>query len=138
MLVFHIHSTNTGSSGEKVIFYFQEIVVGNSPQSHIRITSLERDQVAIKIHHHDTGILVESIENYPFFLNGKKIIGTKVLKINDIITIDESSLQLTEANFALSNKTIDLEGTYDTFYTNHQEHETVMTALERELILSDD
>ncbi len=137
MLVFHIESTDENVDGEKVIFYFQQIKIGNSPNCHIKIPSLKRDQVALQIDHFKEGALVQSIEEFPFLFNGKKIIGSKVWKINSVIQVGNTSISLKEADFSQCNLPMNLEERYDFFQENHQEYESILTALERELVLSD-
>lgn len=137
MLVFHIQSTGKKIDGEKVIFYFQEILIGNTSQCHIKIPSLARDQVAIKVEHFKEGALAQSIDQFPFLLGGKKIIGSKVWKLNTAIQIDSFIITLQEADFSQCHQNMKIEERYDFFQENHQEYETVLTALERELVLSD-
>lgn len=138
MLVFHIQSTDSTIEDEKVIFYFQDLLIGNSRKSHIKVPSVKRDTEILKITHQEEGVLVESLDSYPYFVNGKKVIGTKILKLEETLQANEFLITLKEADFTKANQMINLHDRYEFFHQNHDEYSTVITALERELILADD
>lgn len=123
---------------QELTFYFSTIYIGPGKSCHIKIPGTSSHNILLKLMNQEEGILVEGVKSYPYLVNGKKIIGTKVIKINDIIEFEECSLKVLISNPSLSPASLNLESLYNEFYENHEELTEVLTALEQELVMTDD
>lgn len=137
MIKFEIY-TDDSDSPQSVTLFFRTIFLGSGKSSHIKVTDQNVPPQAIKITNSPKGVLIEGTLNFPFKLNGKKIIGSKVARINDRLIIENTLIIFKEINYDNSHGPLNLEGLYDDFHHNYEEYENILTAIEKELILSDD
>lgn len=136
MIVFDIISPKFRDPHE-VSLYFKKILVGSSKSCHIRIPDRDVPSRALVISNNHEGCLVEGIGDLSFKVNGKKIIGTKVVKQGDRISVGSSSIQIKVLDPTRANDSLNHETLYDEFNTNFEEYENILTSLEKELIISD-
>lgn len=136
MIIFDIFSPNFRDSHEVTLF-FKKILVGNSKSCHIRIPDKDLPKRALFISNNHEGCLVEGVSDLSFKVNGKKIIGTKVVKQGDRLTVGNSTLVLKTIDPTAAIDSLNHEALYDEFNTNFEEYENILSSLEKELIISD-
>lgn len=137
MINFEIYFDEISGSVEQTL-YFREILVGTTKSSHIRIKGSDLPSICLKLSCSSNGILVEGSPDLPFFVNGKKVIGSKIINIGDKLKVGESLIRLKEFNFDQSFAPLNLEQLYDNFHEKNEEYDTILSAIEKELILADD
>lgn len=126
------------SSALEQTLYFREILVGTNRSNHIRIKGGELPSLCLKLSCSEQGILAEGKSDLPFFVNGKKVLGSKIIKVGDRLKVGESLINITEFNFQKSFAPLNLEELYDKFHEQNEEYDMILSAIEKELILSDD
>lgn len=137
MITFEIYSREDSKPITQTL-YFRTILIGPSKSCHIRIKGTDLPQVSLKLTNSESGLLAEGSNEFPYKVNFKKIIGSKVIKINDRINIGESTLIIKSIDFSQSNEALNLESLYEKFHQEADEYEQILSAIEKELILSDD
>lgn len=136
MIKFEVHS-QTSKSPHSLTLYFRKIMVGSAKSCHIRLRDKEVPPQAIIISNENEGCLVESLHEFQFNVNGKKIIGTKAIKTGDSISLGSTLIKVIEINPQKSHDSLNHEELYDSFSENFEEYENILSSLEKELILSD-
>lgn len=136
MIIFDITSPNFRDPHE-VTLYFKKIIVGRSKGCHIRVEDKDLPSQALIILNNIEGCLVEGIGDLSFKVNGKKIIGTKLLKQGDRISIGSSNITIKLLDPSRANDSLNHEALYDEFNRDFEEYENILSSLEKELIISD-
>ncbi len=137
MVTFEIYFHESSSPLEQSL-YFRDILIGTSRSSHIRVKGEDLPRLCLRLSSSPRGILVEGIKDLAFFINGKKVIGSKVIKLGDNLKVGESLIKLKEYNYDSSFAPLNLEELYDKFHSEKEEYDTILSAIEKELILADD
>jgi hypothetical protein len=137
MITFEIY-LNEKSETITQTLYFRSILIGSSKSCHIRVAGEDLPNVALRLTNTEHGLLAEGNEGLAYKVNFKKVIGSKVLKTNDRINIGNSTIILKAIDYSLSNAPLNLEALYEKFHNESEEYEAVLSAIEKELILSDD
>lgn len=118
--------------------YFREILVGTNRSNHLRVQGEDLPSLCLKLSCSEQGILAEGKPDLPFFVNGKKVLGSKVIKTGDNLKIGQSLIKVKNFDFVNSFAPLNLEELYDKFHEQNEEYDMILSAIEKELILSDD
>lgn len=137
MVTFEIYFDEYSTPVEQSL-YFREILVGTGKASHIRVKGDDLPNVCLKLSVSQSGILIEGQPDLAFFVNGKKILGSKVIQAGDQFKVGSSSIKVKEFQYENSFAPLNLEKLYDKFHQESEEYDTILSAIERELIVSDD
>jgi|GEM_PF-3471542 len=121
---------------ELVTLYFERFFIGSGNQSQLKIKAQIPPQF-LKLSIKSNGVLVETIGNSPTTINGKKILGAKLCKIQDIIQIENHSLKIIDLDPNQTNSSMDLSSLYDNFYENNEEYAQILNAIDKELLYED-
>lgn len=137
MIKFEIY-TDESNRPQSLTLYFRTIFLGSGKSSHIKILEKDVPPQALKVINSPQGVLIEGSNEFSYKINGKKIIGSKIIKENDRLSLGNTFITFKEINYELSYGSLDLESLYDDFHQHYEEYENILTAIEKELILSDD
>lgn len=137
MITFEIYSQENSEPLTQTL-YFRTILLGSAKSCHIKVFGKDLPTVALRLTNTEHGLLAEGDDNFAYKINFKKVIGSKILKINDRINVGNSTVILKNIDFSKSNAPLNLEGLYEKFHSESEEYDQILSAIEKELILSDD
>ena len=137
MITFEIYLKENSEAINQTL-YFRNVLIGTSKSCHIRVAGTDLPNIALRLSNTEHGLLAEGSDGLAYKVNFKKVIGSKVLKVNDRINLGNSTIILKAIDYSLSNAPLNLEALYEKFHNESEEYESVLSAIEKELILSDD
>lgn len=121
---------------ELLTFYFEKFFIGSGNQSQLKLKAQIPAQY-LKLSIKSNGVLVETIGDIPTTINGKKILGAKLCKAQDILQIENHSLKIIDIDPSQTNTSMDLASLYDSFYENNEEYGQILNAIDKELLYED-
>jgi hypothetical protein len=138
MIKFEIYSKTEAIPPSPVSIFYTSFLIGNSSKCHLKVKSNSKDFPLLRCETNEDKITLETTNHHPFFLNGKKVLGLATIQINDIIKLEEVAIKIIELQLDSPCVELNHEKLYDDFYSNKDEYESILSAIEKELIYGTD
>lgn len=117
----------------KFDFYGHELIIGRNSSCHLVIDDSEIKNQHLSLKKNEHLLFIHSSKN-TFFLNGKKIIGTKAYQVNDILTLGETSIKLLSYDLLPQSKGSKILERYNETIEQDPELESIFKEIDREII----
>jgi len=138
MIKFEIYSNDENIPPSPVSIYYPVFLIGNTSRCHLRLRSTDRQFPCIRCEIKESKVYFETTSDLAFLLNGKKVLGLVTVQVNDLIKLNTESFRIIEVVPNSDMSELNHEALYDNFYTHKEEFESVLGAIEKELIYSND
>ena len=138
MIKFEIYSDLSNIPPMPVSIYYPAFLIGNSSRCHLKLNSASKNFPCLKCELREGKVFFETTNNQAFFINGKKVLGLASIQIGDLIKLENISFKVLEVDHSDTGNSLDHELLYDEFYREKEEYESVLSAIEKELIYSTD
>ena len=138
MIRFTVFSNDPQIPSDTVTLYFEEFLIGENSKCDLRLPDSTHSPTIIKVKAIETGLMLTSKESDHFWIEGKKVSGTKKVTLKQHIKVGETTIELSEYIFASVNKSLDISGQYEKFTTEKDEYTPVLEGLEKEVLYAED
>ena len=135
MLSFEVIHSEDPELSNDFLNYFDHFKIGSSSQADIIINDSLLSALHIKLEVKEESLICKSADSESSFLvNGKKYSGSKVLKVNDELSIGNTKIKITDFSKTDRDLESNLEEQYNSAIEKIPELESVIFQLERELL----
>lgn len=138
MISFILLSNDPQIPQETLTIYFEEFFIGVDRECEILLPSSAQTKTMIRARAKESGLILQSSENDDFWIEGKKICGTKKVEIDQHIKIGEAILQLKEYDYSRIQKSLDISKQFKNFAKNKEEYSPILEALKKEVLCAED
>ena len=138
MIKFEIYSLYENIPPVQMTIHYPRFLIGNSSRCHLKLKSKKSSFPIVRCENKEGRLYLETTNDRPFLLNGKKILGLANVQVNDLLKFEDISFRILEATPPSQGSDLNHEELYDDFYTQKEEYESVLSAIEKELIYSTD
>ncbi len=138
MITFEIYSDYPQIPSQEVTLFFAEFLIGAPAQCDLRLPRSAGTALILKGKQTEKGLIIKGNDNDIFWVDGKKIQGSKLVLPKQIIKVGETSFTIKENHFEKVNHVLDIGQQYDRFGEEKSEYLSIIEAMEKEILYSDD
>ncbi len=135
MLCFQIIKSNDESMPNQLLSHFDKFIIGSSKRADIIIKDHSVSPLHISLEVKKDSIVCRSfLKGTVFLINKKKYSGAKVIKVNDIISLGETQIQILNFQKITQKKEVSLEVSYKQSTQKLKGLKKILFCLEQELL----
>jgi len=138
MIVFEIYSSITQIPPRRVTLYFEEFLIGMDAQCDLRLPASTGISTRLKGKQTEAGLIIKGNIEDTFWVDGKKIKGSKLILPKQIIKLGETTFSLKENHTDQINHTLDIGKQYERFSQEKSEYMPILEAIEKEILYAND
>jgi pSer/pThr/pTyr-binding forkhead associated (FHA) protein len=133
MIRFEVLESPSTDDIHEYAFYFPKFFIGRSKKCHFYLKDSYLEGIHMMVECRQGGVQIKNVNALFYYINGKKIVGERLIQVGDIIEIGQTSVKLTVYSASTMNWPIKLEEKYDRFYEEASEYIELLEAVENEL-----
>lgn len=138
MITFEIYSHLEHVPSCEVTLYFKEFLIGAPSLCDLKLPKSTGVDTILKAVQTDKGLIIKGHDQQPFWVEGKKIQGSKLVLPKQTIKVGETNFYIKENHYASVNHTLDIGDQYDRFGEEKHEYMPILEAIEKEIIYAED
>ena len=138
MIIFEIYSNIPQIPSQEVTLYFSEFLIGAQTNCDLRLPRSCATSMILKAKQTDKGLIIRGGSSDIFFVDGKKIQGSKLVLPKQIIKLGETSFIIKENNYDRVNHVLDIGTQYEKFGEEKSEYFPILEAIEKEILYAEE
>ncbi len=137
MIIFEIYSNIPHIPASTVTLYFEEFLIGASSRCDLKLPRSSGSSTILKAQQTEKGLIVKGHNQDYFWVDGKKVQGSKLISPKQLIKVGETTFTIRENHFDKVNSTIDIAEQYERFTEGKSEYMPILEAIEKEILYAD-
>lgn len=137
MIVFEIYSNTPQIPPSTVTLYFEEFLIGASNRCDLKLPQSTDALTLLKARQTEKGLIVKGHNQDVFWVDGKKVQGSKLIAPKQIVKIGNTSFTIKENHYDKVNQSLDIASQYEQFAEQKSEYMPILEAIEKEILYAD-
>jgi hypothetical protein len=137
MIIFEIFSDIPQVPNKEVTLYFEDFLIGSFKKCDLLLPKTSNSSVILKAKHTEKGLVLRSKGKDLFWLDGKKIQGSKLVQIGQMIQLGNCSFKIKDRDYSKVNRNADIEYQYEKFNLEKGQYHSILESIEKEILYAD-
>lgn len=138
MIIFEIYSPIAQIPPRTVTLYFEEFLIGARSHCDLKLPPSTSISTILKAKQTPKGLIIKGSTQDTFWVDGKKIQGSKLILPKQIIKLGETTFSIKENHPDHINSSFDIGDQYERFTKEKSEYMPILEAIEKEILYADD
>ncbi len=138
MITFEIYSSIPKLPSWEVTLYFEEFLIGALAKCDLKLPRSTGVSTILKAKQTDKGLIIKGHDQEVFWVDGKKIQGSKLVLPKQRIKLGNTLFIIKENRFDQVNRVFDISDQYDRFGEEKNEYLPILEAIEKEILYAED